>query len=167
MVRVRRLAQMLEVLERVPYQPFIQRAEVRARMAERVCSGEVPKIPTDVSEIETIIVADEEWAALDGVFQPARERLHNHLRLVEAKRLLAREAGDRERLGDPSIGNRPEAAIEGLLEAFLYHDRAKTDHAVVPRNRPVRLDIHHDVGHDLPLPAVPARARYSGQLWAF
>src|SRR5215813_9118931 len=166
MVRVGRLAQMLEVLKRITHQPFIERAEVRARMAERVCAGGVPKIPTDESEIEAIVVADEEGAALDVVPQPARERFHNHLRLVEAKRFLAREAGDREGLGDPSIGNRLQATVEGLLEALIYHDRTKTDHAVVPRNRPVRLDIHHDVGHDLPLPAVPARARYNGQLWA-
>src|SRR5262245_65531692 len=95
---VRSLAQMLEILKCVLDQPFVKRAQIGAGMAERVGAGEMPEIPAYEGKIETVVVADKQGAAFHVVGDPARERLHDGLRIIEGQRLRAREAGDCQRL---------------------------------------------------------------------
>ena len=58
---VRGFAQVLEILEHVLDQSLVERAQVRARMAERVPAGEMPQVPVDELPVEPVVVPGNQF----------------------------------------------------------------------------------------------------------
>jgi hypothetical protein len=108
-------AQVLKILEHVLNHSLVQRAEVRARMAKRVSTREVPEIPVDELPIETIVVTHEQCSAFRVFPYPTREVLHHAQRIVEAECIAPCEPADGESLGNPFVRNGPEPTIKGFF----------------------------------------------------
>jgi hypothetical protein len=87
-------AQVLKILEHVLDHSRVQQAEVRARMAKRVSTREVPEIPVDELPIETIVVTHEQSSAFRVFPYPTREVLHHAQRIVEAECIAPCEPPD-------------------------------------------------------------------------
>ena|SRR5215475_2763978 len=139
--------QMLEVLEGVPDNSFVQRAKVRARMAEWITACEVPEVPVNKLPIETVVVANEKCATFGVLVRPAGEVLHHAFRIVKAQSIFTREPTDGQSVGYPIIGNWLQPAIEDVLQPCPHKYGAKADHAVVAGDGAVRFYVHHYIGH--------------------
>src|SRR5262249_52010686 len=117
-------------------------------MAEWIRACKAPEIPINELPIETIVIADEERAAFSPLLHPSAKTVHYSARVVKVERLFTCEAADGQRIGHPFIGDRPQAPVKDAVKRIRNKNSAKTDHAVVARNRSVCLYIYHHVRHD-------------------
>src|SRR5207344_3091214 len=108
---------------------------------ERIFTGEVVEVPIDELPVEAVVVGDENERLLAKAFEPGCKSMHHLSRVVERRDLLAGEAADVERFGDPEPRDGPETCIKSSREPGLDRHRAEADHGVVSGDRAVRLDV--------------------------
>src|SRR5215831_3351247 len=144
---VRGLPKVLEILEGVFDHSLVQRAEIRARMAEWVPTCEVPEVPINELPIEAVVVAHEHHATFRISLYPTREVFHHGFRIVKAESILARKPSDRESIRTPTLRNWFQPAIEGVLQPLPNEHSTKANHAVVPWDGAIGLHIHHYICH--------------------
>src|SRR5271157_2166670 len=116
-------------------------------MAERVASGEMPKVPVDELPIEAVVVAYEDCLPAGILLKPARKILHRRPWVVEAQCFLARETAHGERFRYPSVRYGLQLPMECVLKPILHQHSAKANHAVVARYGAVSLHVHHYICH--------------------
>src|SRR5262245_19176400 len=80
-VSVACLPEVLEVLEGIANEPFVERAEIGGRKAKRIRAGEVVEVPIDELPVEAVVVGDEHGLTGGVLGEPRLESAHNGLRL--------------------------------------------------------------------------------------
>src|SRR5262245_26753019 len=93
-VRVLRLAQVLERALHVLDHALVERAKVLRREPERVLAEKMMEVPAHELPVEAVVVGDERRLAAAELAEPCRKTLHLLFRIGKPERLLAREAAD-------------------------------------------------------------------------